>query len=273
VHKKLFGIVCSILAISLLGACGLLVGEPFIDPVPQAVITQSFSERSIVDLRSYPTPDDGSAFTNFVIFYRIYVSSVNPSPTTIGDNHTFSVINPTLNSDFLNIHPRIDNEELIGENMHNVFSGRQFRYLALENYDITQVLGREFFARSVGERIIEFDFDFTTGRIPVMRIGSSTNPNRQVYNLLRANSHQGIGAFAPQPEHRRFINSPELRSSENINLRINADVADRSGIVAAERRYTYAAMFIVAVGMSSGTFSNVYSTPAMIHVFRLPDES
>jgi len=266
VYKKLVRCLVFILAAFLLGACGLLVGEPFIPPIPQWAIHQDASHTARIDISFYEL---NPAFTNFVIFYRIYVSGVDILSTTMTDTVVFNQINPALHSDFFFINPRIDNEDLIGENMHNVFTARHFRYLALEGADITQILGRDFFYyRPALDRILEFDF--AAGGIPVMRVGAGGN--LAVFNLLRANSHQGIGSFNPLPPDRLFFNSLELRDRENINPQINADVADRTGILDIDRRYTYAAMFIVAVGRSDITFANVYSTPAMIHVFRLPEE-
>jgi hypothetical protein len=88
-----------------------------------------------------------------------------------------------------------------------------------------------------------------------------------VYTLWRSD---GSGLFTPRPD-RLLMNKEELWRSDNINDKINADVVDKSDIGAGDKRYTYAAMFIVAVGINSTSYSNIYSTPALIHVFQLPD--
>jgi hypothetical protein len=67
------------------------------------------------------------------------------------------------------------------------------------------------------------------------------------------------------------MNKEALWRVENINDKTNADVVNKSGITPDERHYTYAAMFIVAVGINAASYSNIYSTPALIHVFQLPD--
>jgi hypothetical protein len=69
------------------------------------------------------------------------------------------------------------------------------------------------------------------------------------------------------------VNTIELRNPEYIEPNRNADVADRAGPIGPQyRELTYAALFIVGVGMNPATFATVYSTPSLIHVFRLPDE-
>ena len=94
-----------------------------------------------------------------------------------------------------------------------------------------------------------------------MTLGNNT------YILWRSD---GGGLFNPMPD-RYFINSNELSSPDNINDQINADVANKADIPEGGMRYTYAAMFIVAVGFNPSTYSNIYSTPSLIHVFLLPD--
>ena len=254
-------------AVLFFGACGLLVGEPFIEPVHEADITRHLNDRATVDLRAYYEAD---AFSHFAIFYRIYISDLYiPSTTT----DTFTTINHTLHQNFVTVSRYIDSDTLFGINMHNVFSGIHFRYMALENADINATL-----SGAIGN-ILNFDFS-QSREVPVVIIGpeniednyGNLIPNPNYFVLLRANSHTApVGPFTPQPEHRRFINSEELRDPEFINLNFNADVTDKTGIIAEDRRYTYAALFIVAVGMDPATFGNVYSTPSLIHVFRLPN--
>ena len=251
-HTGLRRVFCLSAALTLaalfLGSCGILVGEPFIEPVREADIIRQLNDRAVVNLGRYPTGQHD--FSHFAIFYRIYISDIYITATT---TDTFSTINPALQADFNALSRYIDSDTLFGTNMHNVFSGRSFRYLALEGANINNVM-----RAAVGETVV---FDLSQSQqVPVMRIG----PNEHV--LLRATSHPGVGGFSPRPEHRRFINSLELRLPGYINLEFNADVVDRAG----DRIFTYAAMFIVAVGMNPNTFTNVYSTPSLIHVFRLP---
>jgi len=274
IHRGLIKLFFLALAALFFGACGLLVGEPFIDPVPEADITRHGNDRAEIYLRSY-SPHD--AFSQFTIFYRIYVSDVSIPATT---TDTFPAINPILQQNFNSVYPFIDSDTLFGTNMHNLFSGINFRYLFLANaanltgtalveanvpvLSIDQVLGRSLFYRPNAELILEFDFS-QSQQVPVLRIGSDE------FILLRAESHPGIGSFNPRPEHRRFINHDDLREYDYINVNFNADVANRAGLTGIDRRFTYVAMFIVGVGMNPLTFANVYSTPSLIHVFQIPD--
>ena len=231
-----------------LGACGI-EDYPVIYPIPQSNINQEMNDRAIVRV---PNNYAGTPFTNFAIFYRIYVSDTPQSSVT---ESTYSAINSSLASDYSAIKPYIDSTSIVNTNMETFFQTRGYRYLELQNGNIYDVLSSSVLGTS-----IEFDFS-SFSRAPSMRIGSS------VYTLWRSD---GGGLFNPRPD-RLFVNREELWRSENINTTTNADVVDKSNISADVRRYTYAAMFIVAVGVNTASYSNIYSTPALIHVFQLPD--
>ncbi|MCL2206028.1 MAG: hypothetical protein FWB82_05855 [Treponema sp.] len=255
----------------LLTACGLLEGEPFIEAIHSDRIERSFNDRATLDVTGY-TPHP-TAFSHFAIFYRIYISDT-PVPSTTTD--TFPQINPTLNADFNAIATYIDSETFVGVNMHTLFTGRGFRYLALARLDpamppphLVPVDTNSVLASMVSE-VVEFSFEGGWQTHPVMRFVNRPigDPDRE-FVLWRATSHDGI-AFDPQP-NRLFFNTAELRNAAYINPNMNADVADRTGIPAASRLHTFAALFIVGVGMDHATFSTVYSTPSLIHVFLLPN--
>ena len=233
--------------------CGL-DEYPSIDPVPQSYISRQLNNWAEVRI-----PDQNTnSFQNYVIFYRIYVSDVlEPSTTT----SVFNVINPVLDTDYSSIRQYIDSTTLVNVNMESFFTGRNFHYLELfDDHDINAVLSSSSsgYPTIYGKTLI---FDFSSGRDPVMSIGSTE------YTLRRSN---GNGLFSPQP-NRTFRNSEGLYASANINSNTNADVVNKSGINNNARCYTYAAFYIVAEGIDSATYSNIYSTPSLIHVFQLPD--
>ena len=242
-----------------LSSCGLMVGEPFIEPVPQANIERTLNNFAVVDLRNYSPHQD---FSHFAIFYRIYISSLyeaTPGPVN------FHTINPTLHSNYTTIRPFIDSDTLFGANMHDQFRRIGFWYLTLENdANINAVLNS-----AIGNVL---EFHFPSGENPFLRIGSENiydpaNPEiiTNVYRLWRSNDG---GRFTPVPDDRFFRNTLDLRNQVYITPLRNADVAD---IATGERHFTYAAMFLVAIGMNWNTFATVYSTPSLIHVFQLPD--
>ena len=230
-----------------LGACGI-EDYPVIPPVPESNITRQFNDRATVRI---PGDYGGTPFTNFAIFYRIYVSDIPQSSIT---ESTYNAINPVLASDYNVFRPYIDSTTIVNANMDTIFQGRGYRYLNLQDYNISNVLSSSVFGASIV-------FDFSSSGLPAMSIGNNT------YTLWRSD---GGGLFSPRPD-RFFRNRDELWRTENISSTTNADVADKSGIAADVRHYTYAALFIVAVGVNTASYSNIFSTPALIHVFQLPD--
>lgn len=237
-----------LLACVFLCACGL-EDYPYINPVPQSNVTQEMNYRAVVRL---PNSYAGTPFTHFAVFYRIYVSNMPQSSTQAS---TFSMINPVLVSDHNTFRSYIDSTTLVNANMESVFQGRGYRLLNLDDgVNINAVLSEA----ALGGTLT---FDFSSSRLPTITIGSST------YTLLRAD---GGGLFTPQPD-RYFRNTADLSRAENITSTINADVVNLSGITAGDQHYTYAAMYITAVGVNTATYSNIYSTPALIHVFQLPN--
>jgi hypothetical protein len=231
-------------AVLFLWGCGV-DDYPHVNSVPQSNITQTFNNYAEVRL-----PPGSNSFTHYVIFYRIYVSDVSIPSTTYSDTASYSAINPALSSDFYSIRQYIGSDTLVNANMDAVFRARGYSYLCLESSDIDSVLNSSSTTLS---------FSFPTSENPYMTKGGAR------YVLWRSN---GNGAFSPRPD-RYFRNKPGLYESGGINAQTNADVADKPGMSGADR-YTYAAMFIVAVGVDNTTYSNIYSTPAFIHVFQLP---
>ena len=231
-----------------LGACGI-EDIPVIPPFPSSNVTRQFNDRAYVNI---PNDYAGTAFTNFAIYYRIYVSDILQSSTS--SESVFSTINPTLASDYNVFKAYIDNTTAINVDMGRIFQNRGYKYLDLsDDNSIFSVLSSSAFGTTL-------EFNFSSSRDPTITIGSNT------YTLWRSN---GGGLFSPRPD-RLFRNREELYRSENINSTVNADVQAKSGVTDGSL-YTYAAMFIMAVGVNTASYSNIYSTPALIHVFQLPD--
>jgi len=247
---KLPCFVCLFIFILLFGACGI-EDFPIINPIPQSNVRPELNNRSVV--RIPPNIYDNSPFTHFEIYYRIYVSDTPQSSTT--SPSVYSTINSTLNTDYNSFRSYIDNTTAVNQDMNRIFRNRRYELLALRETNISSVLSPS--VLGIGEIV----FDFSSSKAPTMTVGSS------VYTLWRSD---GSGLFNPQPD-RLFVNREELWRSENITTTTNADVVDKSGIGADVRRFTYAAMFIVAAGINASSYSYIYSTPALIHVFQLPE--
>jgi len=235
----------------LLGACGI-EDISVIPPFPQSNVTQQFNDRAIVRIPN-ATEYDGTSFINFAIFYRIYVSDILQSSTS--SESVFSTINPTLASDYNVFKAYIDNTTAINVDMGRIFQNRGYKYLDLsDDNSIFSVLSSSAFGTTL-------EFNFSSSRDPTMTAGSNT------YTLWRSNDG---GLYSPRPD-RLFRNREELYRTENLVSTINADVQQPRSGVTDGRLYTYAAMFIVAVGVNQSSYSDIYSTPAFIHVFQLPD--
>ena len=255
IGKKYIRVTYFLSVFIMLGSCGL-EEYPSVLPVPQSNITQVFNSYAEVRIPN-PNPDF-SPTTHFVIFYRIYVSDVPISSTTISDNTSYSAINSVLSTDFNSVRPYIDSDTLVNVNMDTMFRGRGYKYLCMEApYDIDSILSSSVQGRTLF-------FNFSSSAVPFMTIDTTVGATE--YILWRSD---GSGTFFPRPD-RYFVNKDDLWDSDNIITTVNEDVVNKSNMTGPDR-YTYAAMFIVAVGIDNATYSNIYSTPALIHVFQLPD--
>ncbi|MDR0998358.1 MAG: hypothetical protein LBL70_04765 [Treponema sp.] len=196
-------------------------------------------------------PDQGSMsdFTHYDIYYRIYVSDIQESGEIQRSRPAMERINPALANDYFYLEPYTSTNNNVNTSTANLFRSRNYQVLS---YEQGGGVGN-------GPGDLELNFPVQTGSTPYLTYGGT-------YSLYRSN---GSGAFNPQPD-RYFRNSPEISSSANVNSTINADVADRAG--ASGPRYTYAALYIVAVGLNKPAYTPFYSIPTFIGVFRLPDK-
>ena len=244
-----------------LASCGI-EDYPFIYPIPQGNISYQSNNYAQV---SVPNNNNNTAFAHFAIFYRIYVSDTLLADTSYGNASQYSTINTYLAQDYNSVAPYIDSTTLVNQNWDYNFrnrpaylgSGIGYWYLALEGADIDNVL-----SSSVLGSTITFFFPSNpsqNGR-PSMTIGSN------VYILRRSDNN---GLYTPRPGY-DFINYDDLWDPQYINPNFSADVVN-SGNMGGGKRYTYAAMFIVAVGIDNSTYSSIYSTPSLVGVFLLPD--
>ena len=255
--KKRFITVCIILNLMILClvSCGL---EEFlyIDYIPELNVDIGTND---VIIRLPPSGALGyNYFDNFIIFYRIYMSGINP----VGKVETVQQrtdINPTLNSDYTNIYPSTDQTSTTvnTSNLANSFFSRRYYLLTLEDFEINNVLG----AGSLG-RELKITFSSISGEQPTLSLDGGTP-----YVMKRAIEGPGV-IFSPKPDHRYFLNHPDLYDSVNATSDINADVADRSANNPLTR-YTYVSMYIAAIGRSYLT--TIYSQPTFIGIFKLPE--
>jgi len=235
------------------GNCGL-EDYPYIYPVPQSNAEEGHTLDSRAEVR-IPNDNSGTAFTHYVIFYRIYLTNnqeISPSPLTNYNN-----INPSLYSDYLSIRPYIESTTLVNTNMDTFFRGKGFKYLTLEGANIDRILGSGVLGRTL---VIDFS---SQNDYPTLEITQNGTLIDGPYVLFRSND-----GFVPLPD-RYFLNSDVLRNVDNIDENTNADTIDKDAD-GASLDYAYASFYIVAVGLNQDSYSYIFSTPALIHTFRLP---
>jgi hypothetical protein len=251
--KFLFVLFC-ILAAGVFSTCGM-EDYIYLYPVQEGNIDVHLDEGATVRLPS-SVSSEALYFTQFAIFYRIYVSGI-PTSAAITSPELMRTISTALYNDYSGIYPSTSNNVAstsVNTSIGSLFSGRRYYELALEGAGIESVLDDN----SQGQVLT---LDFSSQQKPTLTLGTGSP-----YVLWRST---GSGSFNPQPD-RYFMNTSELNASVNANTTVNADVADQSGI--SGTRYAYVSMYIVKVGRDSGTLSNIYSSPTFIGIFRLPDQ-
>lgn len=237
----------------LLISCGI-EDFMFLHPVPSGnIVSVEFNHRVTVLLPNIDT-DEYYYFTNFAIYYRIYVSD-EFFPTIQRDN--MSALNPTLLSDFNFFLQYTDTEDPSSSSMGILFRNRNYYRLMLQSSSMDTMLSQS----SMG-KTISLDFITSSPQSPPALVIDGVR-----HDLMRSNGNR---LFTPVPENRLFFNTPELHDTANLTSTINADVVGRTNLSAGGDHYTYTAMYIVATGIDS-SFTPLYSNPTFLGVFLLPN--
>jgi hypothetical protein len=246
-------IFCGVLL--LIFSCGI-EDYLYLDYVDEGNITLVVSNTTAtISLPDFDT-SEYYYFTNFSLFYRIYISDANIIATYPYHTEDLSRINSSLASDFSMLSYYTSSDTTITNNLASQFSSRKYYPLELQERSIESVLSTS----SLGERIT---LDFSNGRAPVMIAGDiSSGPT---YMLRRTS---GQGNFIPVPSDRLFFNTDDLNSTVNATILINNDVADKSPVIIGPRS-TYVSLYIVATGRDTN-LTPIYSRPTHVGVFFLP---
>ena len=253
-------IVCLLSLVCLL-SCGL-EAFIFIDYIPDGIYNDT---NAVIYLPSgsndgYGT--NGNYFSNFTIFYRIYISGDNPSGLILTSEQRSS-INTALNSDFGSFYNLTDktSTNVTTTNLENTFANRNYYKLNVEGADIDSILG----SGSIG-KTLTIDFPPNTGERATLTFSGGSS-----YVLQRANSGISVGDFNTLPPNdRSFLNHPDLINTANATKEINADVATNSK---PDLQWTYVSMYIFAVGINPSTVTRIFSQPTFIGIFRLAESS
>ncbi|MDR0540161.1 MAG: hypothetical protein LBG74_06640 [Spirochaetaceae bacterium] len=239
-------------------ACGI-EDYPYLAQIPPSNVNRPSHTTATVAIN---TRSDTEPFLNYAIFYRIYISDILLT-STIGESE-LSFINATLNSDYLAIKPYTDPANNLTTNTGSLFSGRNHFEIGITEGDINDLL-----LNSKNSFTLQLDFSDTLTQAPrIFRAGGGE---------LTLKRSTGSGGFNPRPLYDdgtfdgRFINTPELNASANTTSTINRDVVDKN-ITGGMPRYTYAALYICAVGVNDTTLVPLYSAPTYIGTFLLPQK-
>jgi len=235
----------------LLGACGI-EDYPYLPQVDADNVVGSGNSELTVQLQSI---DDAytAYFSNFVIYYRIYISPVMESGQVVPSD--MSRFNSYLYTDYTYFNPYTDplNDTAGSASLHSLFTNRSYYTLSLADGDINTVL------RISGGAKLTLRFPIT-GDDPTLTVGNTS------YTLWR---HLETGVNEKCEPDRLFINTEELReyaASEYAASKINRDVQLNS----QGGNYTYAAFYIATGGIDLN-YSPIYSKPTFLGVLKLPE--
>jgi hypothetical protein len=209
--------------------------------VPEGNITTTSTISANIN---FPPIPNGYYYANgYAIFYRIYSSILNTSSISPND---YNLISPSLYNDYNYFLPISNPANASATISTNTFRSRNFFELEFEGKSIADMLPKT-------GGTLWIDFPTAPGLYPTA-LG--------VNKLLRSSK-----LTSPLPSDRYFLNTFDLRLLNNASSIRNADVAGQQG---NNIDYTYAAMYIVAVGTHPTNFTTIYSKPTFISVFRLP---
>ncbi len=256
--KKVLGIVVfSLIFLS----CGI---EEYIylAPVPGEFNSQSGDNVTIPSLPN--SSSQSSYFTNYSIYYRIYLSNEYFPAEIPKEENTYTSINPSLYSDFRYIEPYTitdDDTTMSPSNVYSTFRNRNYNTIAVEGINIETLLNNT----ADGKELI-LDFRENSENPPVLILDG-------VSYTLRRSLNEG-GPFTPKPDY-TFRNSEEIRNDDYDNdkseFAFNKDVqANIQGNTVIETSYCYVSLYIVKEGVETAGFTRIFSFPTFLGVFRLP---
>jgi len=241
---RLFSCYSILLAVFLF-SCGI-EEYYFLPQIPQTNITTTGNTGAVINL---PPISQYYYATNYSIFYRVYISDFL-TDSSISQSQR-AQINPSLASDFNALEPVANPANASAVTSSNTFRNRNFFELEFDGESISSVLPAD------GGRL-NIVFPTARGDFPTVSFDGG-----QEIRLRRSSN-----LTSPEPrDDLSFRNTPELNSYANAVSTINADVAGRSG----NSQYAYVSMYIVAVGYDNTLFTQIYSKPTHISIFKLPD--
>jgi hypothetical protein len=220
----------------------------YLDPIPSGNIRVTANELAVISL---PYSSSQSIyFRNYSIYYRIYLSTENISSDISEGN--LNSIHSSLYSDYFAIKPYTNASEgdtnISPSNIDITFRNRDYNRIAVDEINIETLLNS-----TTDNKVLTLNFT-ETGDVDTPTLLLESVP----YTLRRSMDE---GAFDPAPDY-TFKNSVEIRNSENEDF--NGDVEPLENATEC-----YVSLYIVKVGQDNN-FSQIYSFPTFIGIFRLP---
>jgi hypothetical protein len=210
-----------------------------------------------------------SYFRYFTIYYRIYISDL-PVPSMV-DTGQMAQINPALYTDYNFFLPYTNIESAVSPSaMGSTFANRKYFPLELETVSIESILA------ITGGGIITLDFAANAQFKPSLILGDirletpSSPFARHQLSRHRSNANHPYDA-----DNFYFVNSDDVNNSDHISSdssNTNQDVQNSAQSISGQK-YTYVSMYILAYGLDDSNFTNIFSIPTFIGIFRLPDEN
>jgi hypothetical protein len=206
-------------------------------------------------------------FRYFIIYYRIYISGF-PVEGEV-DAGILAQINPALYTDY-NFFLSYTNTQstAVPTTMGVTFANRKYFPLELENASIDNILNS-------GGRVITLDFAPNSQFKPSLILGDirAEPPGGAPYTRYQLFRNRRNENNTPYANNYFFVNSDAVNNNDHVSSdssNINQDVQKSSQDISGPK-YTYVSMYILAHGMDDSNFTNIYSIPTFIGIFRLPD--
>jgi hypothetical protein len=243
-----------------LASCGIETYK-YLDPVDPG-IPMTLNTTAYISLPG----GQPNYFRYFIIYYRVYISDF---PVDVVDTGALAQINPSLHNDYNYFLSYTNSQSTVAPTaMGNTFSSRKYFSLELENASIDNVLAD-------GGRAITLDFSANPQFKPSLIMGDLRIPEQPGAPYLRHQLSRNTGNDnTPYADNRYFVNSDDINNGDHISSdssHINQDVQNSAQSISGPK-YTYASMYILAHGLDDSNFTNIYSIPTFIGIFRLPDE-
>jgi hypothetical protein len=240
-----------------LGSCGIETYK-YLDPVYPEGISMLLNTTAYINLPGGQPP----YFRYFTIYYRIYISDLSVSGVV--DTGILAQINPALYADYNYFYSYTNTTStVVPTTMGTIFSGRKYFPLELENDSIESALGS-------GGRRITLDFAANSQFKPALIMADiRDNPGEPRIPLSRNTRNENN----PYANNYYFVNSDDVNNGDHItsdSSRINQDVQNSAQSISGPK-YTYVSMYILSYGLDDTNFTNIYSIPTFIGIFRLPD--